>query len=74
MLNSARDIYQRITRELALDFKSTYGSIPGELRQFRLSPVIKAETFPDYLVFITGKSVYGRYGRSEYPLFLLCIT
>ena len=52
MLNSARDIYQRITRELALDFKSTYGSIPGELRQFRLSPVIQAETFSERISYV----------------------
>jgi HD-GYP domain-containing protein (c-di-GMP phosphodiesterase class II) len=47
MLNDAREIYQRITRELALDFKATYGSIFGELRQFRLSPIVKAKTFTE---------------------------
>ena len=47
-------MYQRITRELALDFKSTYGSIPGELRQFHLSPVIKAETFPERISYVVN--------------------
>ena len=45
MLKSADDLYGRITQELILDFKATYGSIKGGIRQFRLSPVIYAETF-----------------------------
>jgi len=45
MLKSADDLYGRITQELILDFKATYGSIAGGIRQFRLSPVIYAETF-----------------------------
>ena len=45
MLGSAEELYERITQELALDFKATYGSIRGGLLQFRLSPVIRAETF-----------------------------
>ncbi len=45
MLKSADDLYERITQELILDFKSTYGSIAGGIRQFRLSPVIHAKTF-----------------------------
>jgi hypothetical protein len=52
MLQSADDLYERITQELILDFKATYGSLAGGLRQFRLSPVIHAETFEqrvDYL-------------------------
>lgn len=47
MLNDTREIYQRISRELALDFKATYGSINGELRQFRLSTLVNAKTFSE---------------------------
>ncbi len=47
MLASAHDIYQRISQELILDFKATYGPLAGGLRQFRLSPVIKAKTFAE---------------------------
>jgi HD-GYP domain-containing protein (c-di-GMP phosphodiesterase class II) len=45
MLESAHELYQRETRELSLDFRASYGSIVGSLRQFRLSPVSQAETF-----------------------------
>ena len=47
MLKSADDLYERISQELFLDFKATYGTIAGGLRQFRLSPVIKAKTFAE---------------------------
>lgn len=52
MLNDAREIYQRITQELALNFKATYGSIFGELSRFRLSPIIKAKTFFDRISYL----------------------
>jgi len=52
MLNDAREIYQRISRELALDFKATYGSIFGELRQFRLSPLVKEKTFAERISYL----------------------
>ena len=45
MLDSADNFYQQITQELSLDFKATYGSIAGGLRQFRLSPLIHNKTF-----------------------------
>ncbi len=47
MLSDAGDIYERISKELALDFKSTYGPIAGVLRQFRLSPLIRAQSFEE---------------------------
>lgn len=52
MLDSAHDIYERIAQELILDFKATYGPIAGGLRQFRLSPVIRAETFAERIAYI----------------------
>ncbi|MBE9564345.1 MAG: hypothetical protein IMF17_03795 [Proteobacteria bacterium] len=52
MLNSAHDIYARITQELILDFKGTYGALAGGLRQFRLSPVITADTFDERIGYI----------------------
>lgn len=52
ILESANDLYERITQELILDFKATYGSIRGGLRQFRLSPVIKAKTFDERIVYL----------------------
>ncbi len=52
MMNSANDMYERITQELILDFKTTYGSLVGDLRQFRLSPVIKAKSFKDRVSFL----------------------
>ena len=54
MLDSADDLYERITRELSLDFKATYGTIAGALRQFRLSPVIKAKTFDERIAWLPG--------------------
>lgn len=67
MLDSAHDIYQRITQELILDFKATYGPLAGGLRQFRLSPVIKAKTFAERIAHIedfeavlaSGSSIFG---------------
>jgi HD-GYP domain-containing protein (c-di-GMP phosphodiesterase class II) len=52
MLSNAEDIYQQITKELGYDFKATYGSIAGSLRQIRLSPVNKAKIFKERLVFL----------------------
>ena len=45
MLSDANDIYRRISQELYLDFKSTYGVVGTGLRQFRLSPVINETDF-----------------------------
>jgi HD-GYP domain-containing protein (c-di-GMP phosphodiesterase class II) len=67
MLGSAHDIYQRITQELILDFKATYGPLAGGLRQFRLSPVIRAKTFDERIaniedfeaVLASDSSVFG---------------
>ncbi|NOQ87756.1 MAG: HAMP domain-containing protein [Gammaproteobacteria bacterium] len=52
MLGSAHDIYERITQELILDFKATYGPLSGGLRQFRLSPVITEKTFAERIAHI----------------------
>lgn len=52
MLDSANDLYERITQELILDFKASYGPISGGLRQFRLSPVIKAKTFVERINYL----------------------
>lgn len=52
MLESADDLYERISQELFLDFKATYGSIIGGLRQFRLSPVIEAKTFEQRIAYL----------------------
>ncbi len=52
MLNSAHDIYARITQELILDFKGTYGALAGGLRQFRLSPVTTADAFDERIAYI----------------------
>jgi hypothetical protein len=54
MLDSAEELYERITQELSLDFKATYGSIRGGLHQFRLSPVIQAKTFNERTVYIAN--------------------
>ena len=52
ILDSANDLHERITQELTLDFKATYGSISGGLRQFRLSPLIKAKTFAERISYL----------------------
>ncbi len=52
ILSNAEDIYERITNELVSDFKATYGSIAGALRQIRLSPVSKAKTFKDRIRYL----------------------
>jgi len=52
MLSNANDIYARITQELINDFKATYGPIKGGLRQFRLSPAIKAKTFQERAAYL----------------------
>jgi len=54
MISGARDIYERITQELALDFKATYGPIAGGLRQFRLSPLINALTYEQRIVYLAN--------------------
>ena len=54
MLKSADDLYERISQELFLDFKATYGTIAGGLRQFRLSPVIKAKTFAERVSYLSS--------------------
>ncbi len=43
MLNDANEIYERITQELFVDFKATYGTVSAGLKQIRLSPLIKAK-------------------------------
>ena len=52
MLNDANEIYERITQELFVDFKATYGTVSAGLKQFRLSPLIKAETFNDRITYL----------------------
>jgi len=52
MLNAADDLHERITRELFLDFKATYGSIQGGLQQLRLSPLIHAQTFAERISYL----------------------
>ncbi|MFW2439350.1 MAG: HD domain-containing phosphohydrolase [Arenicellales bacterium] len=52
MLDSANALYDRIAQELILDFKATYGSIRGDLRQLRLSPLIKAKTFKERIAYL----------------------
>ncbi|MCK5360592.1 MAG: hypothetical protein KAJ95_08185, partial [Gammaproteobacteria bacterium] len=54
MLASADELYDRITQELILDFKATYGSIRGGLHQFRLSPLIHADTFAERTSYLTN--------------------
>ena len=54
MLSDAGDIYERISKELSLDFKSTYGPIAGALRQFRLSPLIQAKSFDERISFLAN--------------------
>jgi HD-GYP domain-containing protein (c-di-GMP phosphodiesterase class II) len=54
MLGSADDLYERITQELILDFKATYGPISGGLRQFRLSPITKAKTFDQRIAYLAN--------------------
>ena len=54
MLDSADKLYERITRELSLDFKATTGAIISGLRQFRLSPLIKAKTFDERIAWLPG--------------------
>ena len=52
MLSDAGEIYERISKELSLDFKSTYGPIAGVLRQFRLSPLIRAKSFDERISYL----------------------
>jgi HD-GYP domain-containing protein (c-di-GMP phosphodiesterase class II) len=52
MLSDASEIYERISKELSLDFKSTYGPIAGVLRQFRLSPLIRAKSFDERVSYL----------------------
>ncbi len=52
MLSSAADLYERISQELILDFKASYGSMIGSLHQFRLSPVIHASTFNQRITYL----------------------
>ena len=54
ILDSANNLYERISQELILDFKATYGPIIGGLRQFRLSPLIKAKTFDQRIAYLAS--------------------
>ena len=54
MLNSADELYERITNELSLDFKATYGSIRSGLYQFRLTPLIHAKTFNERSIYLAN--------------------
>ena len=53
MLSAADGLHERIAHELVLDFKASYGPIVGGLRQFRLSPVIKAKTFKQRIRYLS---------------------
>ena len=52
MMEAADELHEKITRELFLDFKATYGSLSGTIRQLRLSPVIHAETFTERINYL----------------------
>ncbi len=54
MLDAADGLHERISHELVLDFKATYGPIAGGLRQFRLSPVIRAKTFEQRMRYLAN--------------------
>ncbi len=54
MLGSADNLYERVTQELILDFKATYGPISSGLRLFRLSPIIKAKTFDQRIAYLAN--------------------
>jgi len=54
MLGSANDLYKRISQELFLDFKLTYGPVSGGLHQLRLSPVIQAKTFDQRIAYLAN--------------------
>jgi len=71
MLNAADELYEQITRELYLDFKATYGSILGEIHQLRLSPVIRAKTFEERIVYLP---VLAAVLESEPALFTVAIA
>jgi HD-GYP domain-containing protein (c-di-GMP phosphodiesterase class II) len=52
MLTAADELHEQITHELFLDFKATYGSVAGGIRQLRLSPVIHAHTFAERIAYL----------------------
>lgn len=52
MLNAADELHEQITHELFLDFKASYGSVAGGIRQLRLSPVIHAQTFAERIAYL----------------------
>ena len=68
MRGSAEELYERITQELALDFKATYGSIRGGLLQFRLSPVIRAKTFNERASNLANFSAILEFDPSLYSV------
>ena len=66
MISSARDIYEHITQELALDFKATYCPIAGGLHQFRLSPLINVKTYDQRIAFW---QIFSQYWSQIQPFF-----
>lgn len=54
MLNDANELYERITQELVIDFKATYGPVSAGLEQFRLSPLAKALTFDERITYLAN--------------------
>ncbi len=54
MLESAHDLYERISQQLMLDFKVSYGPLEVGLRQFRLLPLSKAENYTQRSVYLPG--------------------
>lgn len=54
MLDSAHDLYVRITRELSLDFEANYSSVSKGLSQFRLLPVVEATTFATRIHYLAN--------------------
>ena len=64
MLTSAHDLYQRINHELALDFKVDYGSLGIGIRQLRLLPLVKAESFRQRRTYLANFRALLQSGRS----------
>ncbi|MBL4712823.1 MAG: hypothetical protein JKX75_10095, partial [Gammaproteobacteria bacterium] len=54
MLNSAKSLYVRSAHELSLDFAANYSSVAKGLNQFRLSPVIKANSFKQRIHYLVN--------------------
>jgi len=52
ILDEANALNKATAQKLMLDFKASYGAIAGSLRQFRYSPLVKANNYTQRIIYL----------------------